>query len=846
MGGVETSRGIAYQNAQAVLTALKVLSDDDLSYMRVEGTDDILDIEVFGTSGALVLGQQIKTRNPDKTWGKTPIITALERWLALGIGQAAFEFVTDGRLGPTAVELHDALKEAARGSADPIARFISIAPEDPRLAILARARVREDTSGVEAVLMIAENEVKSLMAGARSRVDLNRQAKSAVDALLREIASRSGETDPNVRVLHKHDIQEILGGVRGIRPGDRWVAGAKDEYLRVARESIPDLVSLDLNDDDAPEDSVRLPVEDLLAADGASILSGHTGEGKSSVSRLAVHAGAMAGCIVICAQAEAYVDAQLPSLVADALSQALGRVLPTITGEQALADPDVVLIIDGASEIPHHAQRSLGIDLRPLILSQANARVVLVGRDRAVMSSLIPTSTVAQKFTVAPLTHEQQQALVTHAHRVDDQSFKVGDRPGSAPDGSLLRLVNDRLRDADRNPMLFNMAVSLAVTGHEEDLETHARLYAATIRQNAERARITDVDQTASALGIVFAGLLDEGRRFVYPFEYRRRLSDAARRLDGAYFGICEEHIAENVGRSGLLVPHGSDQLLVPLHDSYADYLAGLAHARGLAPFPPVLDMGDERRIEFAVQIGGLSGALAAQVSRDLPFHTVRLAEHDERSWDESAPTRIYDVLSNLLPLGDLRVPVLCSTSGCVVATLLDCSEPRWVNPEELRASSAPRIVVDQGESQTGAAVRLWRLALLEHLRPSRSLSAPTPRSASEAAELLRAHFGERRRHFLELVEVALPVIARERILTHFGPVGADVTISPRADGFAGFPLNWLPAENIEVKVENQSEDAEHGHASGTRHVLDQSPAADAAAALRTTIEKLTETAWLK
>ncbi|GAA2658125.1 hypothetical protein GCM10010307_73590 [Streptomyces vastus] len=39
------------------------------------------------------------------------------------------------------------------------------------------------------------------------------------------------------------------------------------------------------------------------------------------------------------------------------------------------------------------------------------------------------------------------------------------------------------------------------------------------------------------------------------------------------------------------------DQTVVPLHDSFADYLAGDAHARGRAPLPRSLSPGDEQRL---------------------------------------------------------------------------------------------------------------------------------------------------------------------------------------------------------------------------------------------------------
>jgi hypothetical protein len=105
---VDTVRGIAFQHAHAVLAALDVLDDDALGSVRVEGTDDILDIEVFGADGSLRTGKQVKTRRPEYSWGRAELAEVFARWAALpGAASASFEFITDGRLGPTGQQFAD-------------------------------------------------------------------------------------------------------------------------------------------------------------------------------------------------------------------------------------------------------------------------------------------------------------------------------------------------------------------------------------------------------------------------------------------------------------------------------------------------------------------------------------------------------------------------------------------------------------------------------------------------------------------------------------------------------------------------------------------------------------------
>src|SRR6266487_1253160 len=96
MAGVDTVRGIAFQ------PALDVLDDPDLGSMRVEGLDDVVDIEVFAADGSLRMAKQAKVRAEEYTWGKAELVAVLRRWAALPDAvHASFEFVTDGRLGTT-------------------------------------------------------------------------------------------------------------------------------------------------------------------------------------------------------------------------------------------------------------------------------------------------------------------------------------------------------------------------------------------------------------------------------------------------------------------------------------------------------------------------------------------------------------------------------------------------------------------------------------------------------------------------------------------------------------------------------------------------------------------------
>jgi hypothetical protein len=732
-----------------------------------------------------------------------------------------------------------------------LAAFLEVGVDHPILSILSTASVRQDVTGAEAVLALAEQEVRSLLPGARSEADLRIAAKSAVDALLRELANRAGDPDPEARLVTKQQIADLLGGVRGIPASDRWATGLREDYVNHSQANRLGLVEMRLRDEDAGPDANDLPLSSLLDSASPVLLSGRTGGGKTSAVDLAANLDTDGqGRVVVAVHAEAYVGTRLPALVADALSVAVGRPLASVTGQQALADPDVVLVVDGASEIPAPMRDALRTELQPLIMSPAAANVVLVGRDRATLAGLLPTSVTPRRFSLSPLDAGHKASLVRLAAAPVLAAFSGEERERAVTD--LIRQVERPLGDAAGNPMLFAMALQLVLDGAQ--LDSDAAVYAATISRIAERTGMEDVDLTSVALGIVFAELLDAGRRFVYPYEYRRLLTEAARKLDDHYFSVDVNRLEENARRSGLLVPLGQDQVLVPVHDSYADYLAGLANARDMTSFPEVLATSDERRLEFAAQIGGVTDALATQICRDLPFTLVRLSSYDRRPASEhQTPQRIANALAELLVEDDDRAPVLWQQSGFVVASLRANEEPRWIEADAAAGSetSALRVAIDPANGALVAVLRLWRLLLSNQLRAGGELPARRPTSAADAADLVCDHVERRRALLLELIPGILRRTAAQQVLEELGPLGMDAAVSRQSTDFTEFPIVYRPDDAINVRVVDET--LERGGAFGlefasssVEHVLRLPPRADAGNIVRSAIERLTESAWLQ
>jgi len=102
VSGVDTVRGIGYQQAQAVVEGVALLDDDRAVALRIEGVEDVVDLEILDYRSQLLAAKQFKVRADEYTWGQAELLDVMRRWAKVpGADTASFEFITDGRLGPS-------------------------------------------------------------------------------------------------------------------------------------------------------------------------------------------------------------------------------------------------------------------------------------------------------------------------------------------------------------------------------------------------------------------------------------------------------------------------------------------------------------------------------------------------------------------------------------------------------------------------------------------------------------------------------------------------------------------------------------------------------------------------
>lgn len=866
MSGVDAVRGFNYQHCHALLVALDVAVDDTMAGIRVEGTDDVLDLEVHaaspsGGAGVVVRGVQVKSRQHPYTWAQAALLEVVRRWAALSFSSTSeFEFRTDGELGPTGVAVRDALDAARGGDLTQIAALLGVSVGDPLCAVMARASVVSEPGSVEALLLSAEQEVRARLVIGPGHPDADRQAEDRVNELFTLISTRSGLSEPDDRFISRQEIVDVLGGVSQLMTADRWAEGLGAEYVAAAvSEDLASVIVPKLRTDSRAS---SLTIADLAGLKGTVVLSGRTGSGKSTLGRLwCAEAAATGGRVVVC-QAEGYVPERLDRLVADAVGDRVGRALPRVVGQRVLGDLDATIVIDGVSEIPAHARAELAKELQVHLSGGHGARLVLMGRDESVCASALPASMTADRLYPESFGHEQRLELTANVLGVapGEESGDAAEGGGHESDRQECRValgqVEHALGDAAGNPMLLRMALQLVAGGTA--FTDRASVYELTVARMAERRNVADIRIATAALGIVFSELLDDGRRYANPLEWARLFNGAGEKLKAVGVVETADEVREAIERSGLVtaVTTGeSGRVRVPVHDSFADYFAARAHADGLVALPTTLVENDENRVLLSAQMTMFDTNQSMAVAHQRPFTMVRLSEFDHTAFGDDAPEIVAALLNAFLP--DATAVNVTMWRGKDGSPIAQAGTPAtgWVETADAPAFyGGPTAVAEPADGPVTLAVRLWRLILKQRLRRDARLRPKAPKSREEGAAQLADHA----EHTVSAGEVILlevaPPSAVDRLAQTVGPFGMTGVVYQRQS--SGVRLDYWPVRfrrTVDIDVSASPDDeppsdvTADGFSTGgdVESHLSTSPERTAAKQISDAIIKLTRPHWL-
>src|SRR6266536_3902546 len=111
VAGVDTIRGIGFQQASALSDAIDLVTNPDAAVLRVEGIEDIVDYQTLTADGRRLWVGQAKTRQAPRTWSAGDIAEILGAWDKLSDADGAeFAFVTEGQRSETGVAVGELIQ----------------------------------------------------------------------------------------------------------------------------------------------------------------------------------------------------------------------------------------------------------------------------------------------------------------------------------------------------------------------------------------------------------------------------------------------------------------------------------------------------------------------------------------------------------------------------------------------------------------------------------------------------------------------------------------------------------------------------------------------------------------
>jgi hypothetical protein len=844
--------GIAYQQAHAVLACLEMLDAEDgrVVSVLVESGQDVFDLELCDAAGDIVASRQIKSRALDRTWTPSDIYPLIGRWEASDHPAGAhFELRLGGRAGPSAETLIDAIRAA--GSGDP-SRLAAHSASNLTAAEVEAARFVDviiDPTPTAALLTAGTQQALSFLPGARTGRDAVAEADAVMGRLYRLVMQRAASPVESERVVTRSDVLEIFG-LDESDLGGRWNESATANYLRsiVGRVTEP-TVGIDLRRQLTPieratgSDAREAPeLSELLETRSHVLLSGQSGSGKSTAAITLRTSAAHAGRAAVLVNAEAYIPGRLAHLLCNALSAVTGSSVPLPVGRGILADRSAVIVLDGVSEMPTPQRVALASELAPYAADMQSCLIVLIGRDAAILNSILPQQVSKDAFVLRGIKPNQRDDL-------------VGDvlRPLGATDTSTIRSISAKagyaLKAAANVPYLLRMAAELIWRGF--GIHGKAQMYGVFMQDIAQRKGLVDLQFCLLALGMSFGALLDQGHRQCDQFDWRQLLNQATRVLRAHHIDISVETVESSARLSGLVAYEEYDQTVRPVHDSLADYLAALAHNKKLRALPPTVTENDALRLRFLAELSGVDESIGMLVTQCIPLSAVELSKFDDQAIDRATPTLAARYLDNLLvdtTLGRHTVQISTAHDGRSFGFLDARDASEIIVPEQIYAVGSQQGMVEIRGGPLAVAVAMWKAKLNDLLKQSEP-GWRLPTTAQAAVDALTRHQTDTLRALQQLISDGFPFPCREVLLSLAQPKPIEMIIHPvMSETEPRWPMIFRPAQVWRIEIGDFDEWSQGGSRSGwgsVDSVFRRSPTDTAKSYLREAVNELADNPWL-
>jgi hypothetical protein len=832
VGGTDTLRGSAFQIVQALSDVVALLTNKRFAAIRIEGQDDAVDYEALDADDRRIAVWQAKTRQDSDSWGAAELAAILLEWDRVDEASITeFTFVTDGRLGPSGQGLNALIKafqenadsKALLGGASTIGRHGVTLPSP---AVVRRVRILCQLGNSDDVLARLEMQILRLIE--RSRVVTSEDAADAANRLFRIFFLVGGRPELARRVVTRAEIVDILGiSEASLLGGLAWSAETATAY-RIAiaqRRTDQTEVLMPCVQGVAAEPSVlRLasaatvkPTNEQASIDTVLTepvvgITGFSGTGKTVSLTLLTCLAAENDYIPIYISAAGHAPGSLPNRIRGAIESVLSRRLSPGAVERVLALPELLLLIDGISEVPEAAQNALRSDLEKLN-AQRPLRVIAAGRDLPVLRSVLQVLGEPVAYRLTPLTNATRREL---AGRLQDKRTDI------------VETLERKLGDAVDNPLLFLMALGLS-----DDCvpSSRAAVYEQFLCGLTTRSGVAYPELTLSAFGVAWARLIELNRRTTDHYDWMTALSQASLRLGEGPIWRGERPSGKDLlarGEAlGLVSRTSPDGGLAPLHDSFADFLAGRSMARGYTPFPTRLSTEFDEAILFAIEIAGLEDGLALRLASENPLLACRVSRM--RNSGSTAEIGQLICLLNAL-VGDSNLPVFRKFRGLRlhhnpsftgVVLVEDGNETIDSAGFDCLVDNHPAIMVPPETTSLQLALRLWATAMSKARRPeARVFQELPPFDQAAAAIQVEEYARSVDSEISRLVNSTIPASIRERVELELGPRGIVAVVGePEPAGLLRnleTPMKYQRGHRYQVITSSQGNNVDDGLAGST------------------------------
>lgn len=821
----------------------------DVVAVHVESRHDLFDLELIDSASKVLAALQIKNRQLDNVWTPSDIYPLLKEWARIGEPPpGGLELLLGGRLGPTGVKLQAALRSAADGDLTDLSELAGDRLDATECESAATVRLVVDTTQTASLITAGTQQGMSLLTDPRTGPDAQAEANAILGQLNLLIQTRAGLKDATQRIVTRREVAELFGiNEQGFT--EIWEISLRNEYMeRVRSLGRPRTVAEDLRSQISPIqraagriDAQKVELTKLLTRSEHVLLSGQSGTGKSTAAARLRFEASTADRIVVIANAEAFIAGRLAALVSNALALILGRPVSIAAGRGALSDPSVMIIFDGASEMTSDQRTMFAEELATRIHSPLSCLAVLVGRDPAVLNSLLPREVPRLAFVLRGIEAGQCEQLVRET--LESKGLPVDDV------SRITARARHALKDAASVPYLLAMAAELISYGF--DIKSRAQMYYAFTEQMAERQGLVRLQFCTLGLGIAFNELLNGGRRQCDQFTWAQVLARASELLAQHNVEIDAGEIESTARRGGFVAYENYDQTVRPVHDSVADYFSALALSRNLAVVPEAVTENDALRLRFLAELTGVTAPVAGLLTSGIPFESVEISQFDRNPLGADTPGQVEQLVRNMLRGSDLQcqsVQIGETQDGRVFVLRGVSDDSRLLEADEVASS-----ILKYGarETQPGPlriAVALWKEILEEQLEPER-LSGRIPDSGTSAVAAVEDHNGQTCDAVEALVARLFPVSCRERVLQFALPEPLDIAIKPgRRTEEPYWPMIWRSSTEWRVRVidfDSWKAGGEHSGWGSVDSVVRKSPLDTAKESILKAVNELVDSPWL-